>query len=79
MLDSLAEMEVTMKMLKQEDDTQIPVDHHYAQLKTEIGVIPKDSATFELLQRFVSDSSQIRTGYLNLSQTIFNDPKFQCY
>lgn len=54
MLDSLGEMEVTMKMLKQEDKTQLPVDHHYAQLHTEIGVITKDNPIFDILQRFVS-------------------------
>ncbi|XP_022647178.1 poly [ADP-ribose] polymerase-like isoform X2 [Varroa destructor] len=54
MLDSLGEMELTMKMLKQEDKTQIPVDHHYAQLKTEIDVVSRNAPVFGLLQKYVS-------------------------
>ena len=55
MLDSLGEMELTMKMLKQESSTTaLPVDHHYAQLKANIQVLPRDGPAFGLLQKYVS-------------------------
>lgn len=55
MLDSLGEMELTMKLLKQEKSSAaLPVDHHYTQLKADIQVLPKDGPTFEVLQKYVT-------------------------
>jgi len=55
MLDSLGEMELTMKLLKQEKSSAtLPVDHHYTQLKADIQVLPRDGPTFGLLQKYVT-------------------------
>lgn len=55
MLESLLELEVTYGFLTQKTDLSLsPMDGHYAQLKANIDVVPRDSNEFTLLSAYLS-------------------------
>ncbi|XP_037719414.1 uncharacterized protein LOC119553225 isoform X2 [Drosophila subpulchrella] len=58
MLDSLAEIEVAYSLIKTEDATNNinPLDHHYAQLKTQLFPLDKNSEEFSILSKYVKNT-----------------------
>lgn len=65
MVEALREMELTMNMIKEGvSTTELPVDHHYMQLNTDMDVLPRDSKTFGLLQKYLdSTHGSTHSGY----------------
>ncbi|XP_032579281.1 poly [ADP-ribose] polymerase isoform X2 [Drosophila sechellia] len=58
MLDSLAEIEVAYSIIKSEDgsDSCNPLDNHYAQIKTQLVALDKNSEEFSILSQYVKNS-----------------------
>ncbi|XP_070852014.1 poly [ADP-ribose] polymerase isoform X4 [Drosophila suzukii] len=58
MLDSLAEIEVAYSLIKTEDATNNinPLDNHYAQLKTQLFPLDKNSEEFSILSKYVKNT-----------------------
>jgi len=58
MLDSLAEIKVAYSLIKTEDATNNikPLDNHYAQLKTQLFPLDKNSEEFSILSKFVTNT-----------------------
>ncbi|KAH8362007.1 hypothetical protein KR084_000200 [Drosophila pseudotakahashii] len=58
MLDSLAEIEVAYNLIKIEDeiDNINPLDKHYAQLKTELDPLDKNTEEFSILSKYVKNT-----------------------
>lgn len=57
MLESLLEMEIAYELLHAKSDgSKNPLDAHYAQLKTDIDVLDKESEEFKLIQKYVKNT-----------------------
>lgn len=58
MLDSLAEIEVAYSIIKSEDvsDACNPLDNHYAQIKTQLVALDKNSEEFSILSQYVKNT-----------------------
>jgi len=55
MLQSLTDMEIASKLMKEgkETPTEHPIDSHYLSLKTEISPVAKEDADFQLLTKYI--------------------------
>ena len=60
MLDNLSEIEVAYSLLKSEDDEDMksadPIDKHYKKLKTDVGVLDKESEQYKLIEKYVKNT-----------------------